>query len=46
MDRTDINWSPSQLRLLSKDQKFVPAPKKIDRVKKFDDFMAFARTLR
>ena len=46
MDRTDVNWTPGQLRLLSKGQKFVPAPKKIDRVKKFDDFMAFARKLR
>ena len=46
MDRTDVNWTTGQLRLLSKGQKFVPAPKKIDRVKKFDDFMAFARKLR
>ena len=46
MDRTDVNWTPGQLRLLSKGQKFVPVPKKIDWVKKFDDFMAFARKLR
>ena len=35
-----------QLRLSSKGEKFVLAPKKIVQVKKFDDFMAFARNLR
>ena len=46
MDRTEVNCTPGQLNLLSKGQKSVPAPKKIDRVEKFDDFMSFARKLR
>ena len=46
LDRTSVDWTPAQLKLLAKGQKFVPSPHKVDRVSKYKDFMAFARKLR
>ena len=46
LDRTSVDWTPAQLKLLAKGQKFVPSPHKVDRVSKYEDFMAFARKLR
>ena len=46
LDRTGVDWTPAQLKLLAKGQKFVPSPHKVDRVSKYKDFMAFARKLR
>ena len=33
-DNTNVEWSQSQLNLLAKGQKFIPTPKKVDRVQK------------
>ena len=46
LDRTGVDWTPAQLKLLAEGQKFVPSPHKVDRVSKYKDFMAFARKLR
>ena len=46
LDRTGVDRTPAQLSLLSKGQKFVPSPYKIDQVSKYKDFMSFARKLR
>ena len=45
LDRTGVDWTLAQLKLLAKRQKFVPSPHKVDRVSKYKDFMAFARKL-
>ena len=39
-------WEQSYLGLLSKGQKFIPWPKRVDTVAKFEDFQQFARKLR
>ena len=46
LDRTGVNWTPAQLSLLPKGQKFVPSPYLVDRVAKYKDFMSFSRKLR
>ena len=46
LDNTNVEWSQAQLNLLAKGQKFIPTPKKVDRVQKFKDFLSFARKLR
>ena len=46
LDVTNIEWSPAQLKLLAKGQKFVPTPTKIDWVAKFKHYLAFARKCR
>ena len=46
LDRTGVEWTPAQLKLLAKGQTFVPSPHKVDRVSKYKDFMAFATKLR
>ena len=46
LDNTNIEWTQAQLNLLAKGQKCIPTPKKVDRVKKFKDFLSFARKLR
>ena len=43
---TNVEWSQVQLNLLAQGQKFIPTPKKVDRVQKFKDFLSFARKLR
>ena len=45
-DKTNVAWTQAQLNLLAKGQKFIPTPKKVDRVQKFKDFLSFARKLR
>ena len=40
LDRTGVDWTPVQLKLSRKGQKFVPTPHKVDRVSKYKDFMA------
>ena len=45
-DNTNVEWTQAQLNLLVKGQKFVPTPKKVDRVQKFKYFLCFARKLR
>ena len=32
LDRTGVDWTPAQLKLSAKGQKFVPSPHKVDRV--------------
>ena len=39
-------WEQSYIGLLSKGQKFIPAPERVDTVAKFEDFEQFARKLR
>ena len=46
LDNTGRVWEQSYIGLLSKGQKFIPAPKKVDTVAKFKDFEQFARKLR
>ena len=46
MDRTEVEWDVNKLSLFRKCQKFVPAPKRIDTVAKFNHFNDFARKLR
>ena len=46
LDRTGVDWTPAQLKLLAKGQNFAPSPHKVDRGSKHKDFMAFARKLR
>ena len=46
LDNTNVDWTQAQLNLLPKGQKFIPTPKKVDRVQKFKDFLSFARKLR
>ena len=46
LDRTGVDWTQAQLNLLSKGQKFVPSPYKVDQVSKYKDFMSFAGKLR
>ena len=42
LDRTSVDCTLAQLKLLAKGQKFVPSPHKGDRVSKYKDFMTFA----
>ena len=42
LDNTNVEWTQTQLNLLAKGQKFIPSPKKVDRVQKFKDFLSFA----
>ena len=46
MDRTEVEWDQNKLILLRKGQKFVPVPKRIDTVTKFNHFNECARKLR
>ena len=46
LDNTNVAWTQAQLNLLAKGQKFIPTPKKVDKVQKFKDFLSFARKLR
>ena len=46
LDNTNVEWTQVQLNLLAKGQKFIPTPKKVDRVQKFKDFLSFAQKLR
>ena len=46
LDNTGRVWEQSYLGLLSKGQKFIPVPKRVDTVAKFEDFEQFSRKLR
>ena len=46
MDNTEVEWDQNKLDLIRKGQKFVPAPKWVDTVAKFNHFDEFARKLR
>ena len=46
MDNTEVEWDQNKLDLIRKGQKFVPAPKRVDTVAKFNNFNEFARKLR
>ena len=46
LDKTGVQWDQSKLNLIRKGQKFVPAPRRVDTVAKFDHFENFARKLR
>ena len=46
LDKTGVQWDQSKLNLIRKGQKFVPAPRHVDTVAKFDHFENFARKLR
>ena len=41
-----MQWDQSKLDLVKKRQKFVPVPRRVDTVTKFDHFNHFARNLR
>ena len=45
MDNTEVEWDQNKLDLIRKGQKFVPAPKRVDTVAKFNHFNEFARKL-
>ena len=46
MDNTEVEWDQNKLDLIRKGQKFVPAPKRVDTVAKFNHFNEFVRKLR
>ena len=46
LDKTGVQWDQSKLNLIRKRQTFVPAPRRVDTVAKFDHFENFARKLR
>ena len=46
LDNTGRVWKQSYIGLPYKGQKFIPAPKRVDTVAKFEDFEQFARKLR
>ena len=46
LDRTESELSPAMISLMSKGQKFVPVPSRIDLTKKYCDFLIFCRTIR
>ena len=46
LDNTPLEWTEEQLSVLSKGQKFVPAPKRVNLADKYDDFTEVARKLR
>ena len=46
MDNTEVEWDQNKLDLIRKGQKFVPAPKRVDTVAKFNHFNEFERKLR
>ena len=45
-DRTDYQFSDSNIDLCGKGQKFVPKPMRIDLIKKHEDFISFSRKMR
>ena len=45
-DRTDYQFSDSDIDLCGKGQKFVPQPMRIDLIKKHEDFISFSRKMR
>ena len=45
MYNTKVEWVQNKLDLIRKRQKFVPAPKQVDTVAKFNHFNEFARKL-
>ena len=44
-DRTDYQFSDSDIDLCGKGQKFVPQPMRIDLIKKHEDFISFSRKM-
>ena len=46
LDNMGVEWDQSKLDLMRKGQKFVPAPRRIDLVAKFNHLNDFARKLR
>ena len=46
LDKTGVQWDQSKLNLIRKGQTFLPAPRRVDTVAKFDHFENFARKLR
>ena len=44
LDRTESELSPAMISLMSKGQKFVPVPSRIDLTKKYCYFLRFCRT--
>ena len=46
LDRTESELSPAMISLMSKGQRFVPVPSRIDLTKKYCDFLRFCRTIR
>ena len=45
-DRTDYQFSDSDISLCGKGQKFVPIPIRTDLIKKHEDFISFSRKMR
>ena len=45
-DRTDYQFSDSDIDLCGKGQKFVPQPMRIDLIKKHEDFISFSQKMR
>ena len=45
-DRTDYQFSDSDIDLCGKGQKFVPKPIRIDLIRKHEDFISFSRKMR
>ena len=45
-ERTESKLSPAMISLMSKGQKFVPVPSRVDLTKKYCDFLIFCRTIR
>ena len=41
LDRTECDLSQSMISLMSKGQKFVPMPNRVDLTKKYNDFLKF-----
>ena len=46
LDNTGRVWEQSYLGLLFKGLKFIPVPKRVDTVAKFEDFGQFSRNFR
>ena len=45
IDNTEVEWDQNKLDLICKGQQFVPAPKRVNTVAKFNQFNEFARKL-
>ena len=43
LDRTECDLSQSMISLMSKGQKFVPMPNRVDLTKKYNDLLRFCR---
>ena len=46
LDRTECDPSQPMISLMSKGQKFVPMPNRVDLTKKYNDFLRFCRIVR